>query len=142
MPPTRYKCGDIFYSHLMDAMFNLVGVLTRQSVQLLGMPTEAMHTPLLQDRWMSLKNASYIFNGAKNLGDEISYKPGGIIESWANQVLNDTYQHLEKVEKSGLFQAIEDRAFGEISRKENGGKGLNGVVQRESGYLNPFFELL
>ena len=28
MPPTRHKCGDIFYSHLMDAMFNFVGVLT------------------------------------------------------------------------------------------------------------------
>ncbi|HLE00097.1 MAG TPA: lysine 5,6-aminomutase subunit alpha [Bdellovibrionota bacterium] len=142
MPPTRFKCGDIFYSHLMDAMFNFVGVLTGQTIQLLGMPTEAMHTPLLQDRWMSIKNARYVFNGARDLGREISYKPGGVVEKWAEKVLDDTMRHLELIESKGLMKAIEERAFAEVSRTETGGKGLDGLVEKGPGYLNPFFDLL
>lgn len=142
MPPTRYKSGDIFYSHLMDAMFNLVGVTTGQSIQLLGMATEAMHTPLMQDRWMSIKNAHYVFNGAKDLGSEIEFKTGGMIQTWANKVLDDTLAHLEVIQKKGLFKAIEERAFAEVSRSETGGKGGDGVFERAAEYLNPFFELL
>lgn len=142
MPPTRHKCGDIFYSHLMDAMFNFVGVLTGQTIQLLGMATEAMHTPLLQDRWMSIKNARYIFNGAKDLGKDIEFKKNGIIENWAAKVLKDTHTHLAMIESKGLFKAIEEKAFAEVKRTETGGKGYDGVILRESGYLNPFFELL
>jgi beta-lysine 5,6-aminomutase alpha subunit len=142
MPPTRFKCGDIFYSHLMDAMFNFVGVLTGQTIQLLGMATEAMHTPLLQDRWMSIKNAKYIFNGAKDLGNEITFKPNGMIENWAKKVLDDTLKHLEMIDKKGLFKAIEEKAFAEVKRTEEGGKGLEGVIARGKDYFNPFFELL
>jgi beta-lysine 5,6-aminomutase alpha subunit len=142
MPPTRFKCGDIFYSHLMDAMFNFVGVLTGQTIQLLGMATEAMHTPLLQDRWMSIKNAKYIFNGAKDLADEITYKPNGMIEKWAEKVLNDTLKHLEMIQAKGLMKAIEEKAFAEVSRSETGGKGFDGVMPRAPDYFNPFFELL
>lgn len=142
MPPTRYKSGDIFYSHLMDAMFNFVGVLTGQTIQLLGMPTEAMHTPLLQDRWMSIKNAKYIFNGAKDLGRDIEFKAGGIVQSWSKKVLDETLAHLEMIHKKGLYQAIEERAFAEVKRTETGGKGFDGVIAREKNYLNPFFEVL
>ncbi|MFZ9595366.1 MAG: lysine 5,6-aminomutase subunit alpha TIM-barrel domain-containing protein [Bdellovibrionia bacterium] len=142
MPPTRHKCGDIFYSHLMDAMFNLVGVLTGQSIQLLGMATEAMHTPLLQDRWMSIKNAKYIFNGAKDLGKDIEFKADGVIEEWAARVLDETVAHLRGIEQKGLFQAIEQKAFAEVSRTPRGGKGYDGVILREPEYLNPFFEIL
>jgi beta-lysine 5,6-aminomutase alpha subunit len=142
MPPTRYKCGDIFYSHLMDAMFNVVGVVTGQTVQLLGMATEAMHTPLLQDRWMAIKNAKYIFNGAKDLGLDIRFRQDGIIEGWAKKVLDETLAHLEMIHKKGLIQAIEERAFAEVSRTETGGKGHDGVMLKSPDYLNPFFELL
>ncbi|MBC7693379.1 MAG: D-lysine 5,6-aminomutase subunit alpha [Methylotenera sp.] len=142
MPPTRFKCGDIFYSHLMDAMFNFVGVLTGQTIQLLGMATEAMHTPLLQDRWMSIKNAKYIFNGAKDLGNELTYKPGGMIEKWAEKVLGETLKHLEMIHSKGLMKAIEEKAFAEVSRRETGGKGFDGVMLRSAEYFNPFFEIL
>jgi len=37
--------GDIFHGHILDSFFNFVGVLTDQGIQLLGMPTEAIHTP-------------------------------------------------------------------------------------------------
>lgn len=142
MPPTRHKCGDIFYSHLMDAMFNFVGVLTGQTIQLLGMMTEAMHTPLLQDRYAAIRNARYIFNGAKDLGKEFTFKPDGQIEKWAQKVLKDTVTQLEGITKKGLFQAIEERAFAEVKRTETGGKGFDGVMLRAPDYFNPFFEIL
>lgn len=142
MPPTRFKSGDIFYSHLMDAMFNFVGVLTGQTIQLLGMATEAMHTPLLLDRWMSIKNAKYIFNGAKSLGQEIEFKKSGMIESWAAKVLDQTHHHLAMIERKGLFKAIEEKAFAEVKRTETGGKGYDGVFLKRDNYLNPFCEIL
>lgn len=142
MPPTRHKVGDIFFSHLMDAMFNLAGVLTNQGIQLLGMPTEAMHTPLLHDRWMSIKSANYIFGAAKDLGKEISFKKDGLISKWANKVLDDTLTLLRKIEHDGLFKAIEDKAFANVSRTLTGGKGLDGVIEKDKEYINPFFELL
>lgn len=142
MPPTRHKVGDIFFSHLMDAMFNLVGSITNQGIQLLGMPTEAMHTPLLMDRWMSIKNARYIFAATKDLGKEIAFKKDGQISKWANKVLDDTVVLLRKIERDGLFKAIEDKAFANVSRKADGGKGYDGVLLRDKEYVNPFYELL
>lgn len=91
---------------------------------------------------MSIKNAKYIFNGARDLGADISYRPGGIIEGWAAKVLDETLAHLEMIGGKGLFKAIEERAFAEVKRTETGGKGLDGVATRTSRYLNPFFELL
>ncbi|MEI7705748.1 MAG: lysine 5,6-aminomutase subunit alpha, partial [Deltaproteobacteria bacterium] len=32
--------------------------------------------------------------------------------------------------------------FGDVSRREDGGKGLGGVVERAPGYFNPFLDLL
>ena len=73
MPPTRHMTGDIFFGQALDTIFNLVGALTDQSLQLLGMATEASHNPHIQDRFWSLKNANYIFNAANSLSDEIQY---------------------------------------------------------------------
>ncbi len=75
MPPTKHKTGDIFQSHVHDAMFNLVGITTHQSIELLGMFSEAIHNPLLMDRYLSLKATQYVFNCCKHLGDEIEFKP-------------------------------------------------------------------
>jgi len=65
MPPTRYKTGNIFFSHVMDTLFNIVSILTDQEIQLLGMLTEALHTPFVQDRYLSIENAQYIKNNLK-----------------------------------------------------------------------------
>lgn len=142
MPPTRHMEGDIFFSHVYDALFNLVGVMTHQGIQLLGMPTEAIHTPLLQDRFKAIKSANYIFNGAENLGPELSFKKGGKIEKWAQKVLNDAHKQLKEIEKLGLYKAIEKKCFAEVSRKIDGGKGFQGVFLRNPKYLNPFISLL
>ncbi len=49
---------------------------------------------------------------------------------------------LEEIAASGLMAAIEKGLFAEIKRPRDGGRGLEGVVRKASGYVNPFEELL
>ncbi len=142
MPPTKFMTGNIFKGHVQNALFNMVSVMTNQGIQLLGMLTEAIHTPHLHDRYLSIENAEYIFSNARNLGDEIEFKDGGIIQSRAQQVLKDGEKLLTQIEKEGLFQTIEQGKFGGVKRARTGGKGLDGVAKKDSGYFNPFIELM
>lgn len=142
MPPTKFMTGNIFKGHIQDALFNITSIWTKQGIQLLGMLTEAVHTPLMQDRFLSIENAKYIFNNMRNLGDEVEFKEGGIIRNRAKEVLDKAVDLLQKVEKEGLFTALEKGIFGDVKRPKNGGKGLNGVAERAEGYLNPFIEIM
>ena len=140
MPPTKHKTGDVFQSHVHDAMFNLVGVMTNQSIELLGMFSEAIHTPLLMDRYLALKAAKYVFGAARHLGDEITWRPGGIVERRAATVLDEALACLEEVAKDGIWSAIGAGLFADVKRKRDGGKGYAGVVARAPGYVNPMLE--
>ncbi len=140
MPPTKYASGNIFKTHLLGAMFNFIGQLTGQGVQLLGMMTEAIHTPHLVDRSLAIENAQYIFKAVKNLGDNLSLVPDSFVNQRANLVLAQAVEFLEKVASEGLFPAMARGDFADIKRPENGGKGLDGVFRREEGYFNPFLD--
>jgi beta-lysine 5,6-aminomutase alpha subunit len=142
MPPTKFKTGDIFHSHVHDAMFNLVGVATDQSIELLGMFSEAVHTPLLMDRYLSLKSARYVFGTARHLGDEIRWKPGGIVETRAQTVLGEARALLEEVQRDTIWDAISRGAFADVKRTRTGGKGHAGVVERHAEYVNPILDAL
>ena len=142
MPPTKHKTGDIFFAHVHDAMFNLVGVTTNQSIELLGMFSEAVHNPLLMDRYLSLKATRYVHNAARHLGDEIEFKADGIVARRAVQVLDETLQLLTLVKEESLWQAISTGAFADVKRSKTGGKGYAGVVEREKDYLNPILDAL
>ena len=54
MPPTKFATGNIFRTHLLNGMFNMISQMTGQGVQLLGMMTEAIHTPHLVDRAIAM----------------------------------------------------------------------------------------
>jgi beta-lysine 5,6-aminomutase alpha subunit len=142
MPPTKYMTGNIFRGHVQDAMFNMISIMTHQGIQLLGMMTEAIHTPHLHDRFLAIENAKYIFNNAKDLGDEITFKENGIIMSRAQEVLAKAEKLLKQIEKEGLYSTIEQGKFGGVKRSRTGGKGLEGVTTKDSGYFNPFISLM
>ncbi len=142
MPPTKFMTGDIFRGHLMNGMFNLTGVLTDQHIQLLGILTEAIHTPFMQDRDLAIRNAKHVFNSARHLRSEIEFVKGGCIQRRAAEVLGLATNLLEEIAASGLMAAIEKGLFAEIKRPRDGGRGLEGVVRKASGYVNPFEELL
>ncbi|RUT78121.1 lysine 5,6-aminomutase subunit alpha [Ancylomarina longa] len=142
MPPTKFMTGNIFKGNIQDALFNQISIWTGQGIQLLGMLTEAIHTPFMSDRYLSIENAKYIFNNMKSIGDEMEFKEGGIIRKRAAKVLDDAITLVESIEKEGLFNALEKGIFADIKRPKNGGKGLDGVVEKGSNYLNPFIELM
>ncbi len=138
MPPTKYMTGNIFKGHVQDTLFNVASLLTGQSIHLLGMMTEAIHTPLLQDRYLSIENARYIFNTMRDLGQEIEFKPDGQIQKRAGEVLRQAVAMLAEIEAIGLMEAIRRGMFADIGRNPAGGKGLDGVVAKCDDYYNPF----
>ena len=142
MPPTKFMTGNIFRGQIQDALFNQIAIWTGQGLQLLGMITEAIHTPFMSDRYLAIENAKYIFNNMKNIGDEVEYKEGGIIKNRAAKVLNDAHELLDNMVKEGLFEALEKGMFGAIKRSKTGGKGLSGVVAKSDFYFNPFIALM
>ncbi len=142
MPPTKFMTGNIFRGHLQDALFNMIGIWTNQGLQLLGMPTEAIHTPFMSDRFLSIENAKYIFNNMKSIGDEMEFKEGGIIRNRAKEVLDNAIALLEQMGSEGLFNALEKGIFGDVKRSRVGGKGLDGVVEKGANYMNPFINLM
>jgi beta-lysine 5,6-aminomutase alpha subunit len=138
MPPTKHMTGDIFKGHLVDAMFNLASVATKQTIHLCGMLTEGIHTPYLGDRALSLENARYVMRTARHLGDEIELRPDGIVERRAQEVLRGAHALLERIAERGLMASIEAGEFADIRRAADGGRGFEGVFARGADYWNPF----
>ena len=141
MPPTKFMTGNIFRGHVQDALFNMVTVLTGQKIHLLGMMTEAIHTPFMSDRALAIENARYVFSTMKDLGSEITFKKDGILANRADEVLTKARDLLGEIEETGLFGTLEKGVFADIKRGREAGKGLSGVVLREEDYYNPFFSL-
>jgi beta-lysine 5,6-aminomutase alpha subunit len=142
MPPTKHKETDIFFSHAYDVMADLVAIWTRQGIQLLGMMTEAMHTPLLADRYVALKSASYLHRAARGIDDEFVVREDGKIANRARFVFGEAMELLEECRKDGMVAAIGRGRFGDVKREETGGKGLDGVVEKAPDYFNPFLDLM
>ena len=142
MPPTKFMTGNIFKGQIQDALFNLIAVWSGQSLQLLGMLTEAIHTPHMHDRYLSIENAQYIFNNARDIGSEVEFKEGGIIQERAQFVLSEADKLLHVIEEEGLFSTIEQGKFGGVKRPRDGGKGLEGVCVKDDEYFNPFIPLM
>jgi beta-lysine 5,6-aminomutase alpha subunit len=142
MPPTKFMTGNVFKGQIQDALFNQISIWTGQGIQLLGMITEAIHTPFMSDRYLAIENAKYIFSNMKSIGDEMEFKQDGIIRKRAQQVLTEAVELLEKLDKEGLFTALEKGIFANVKRPKNGGKGLSGVAEKGANYINPFIELM
>ena len=142
MPPTKFMTGNIFRGHVQDALFNAVTIMTGQRLHLLGMMTEAIHTPFMSDRALAIENAQYIFRTMKDFGSELEFKEGGIIQSRANEVLQKATDLLVEIEHQGLFATLEQGIFADIKRPKDGGKGLDGVVVKDDNYFNPFITLM
>ena len=140
MPPTKFMTGNIFRGQVQDALFNMVTILTGQKIHLLGMMTEAIHTPFLSDRFLAIQNAQYIFRTMHDLGSEIVFKDGGIMQNRAADVLKKATDLLAQIEQLGIFETLERGIFADIKRPRDGGKGLDGVVNKAAGYFNPFLE--
>ncbi len=142
MPPTKHMTGNVFAGYLLDAFFNLCGVMTDQSILLIGMMTEGIHTPFLSDRDLALENVRYVRDAAGRLGESFVPAPGGFIERRAGQVLEESLALLRRICDDGLLNAIADGTFGITRRPADGGRGLDGVIMRADDYFNPASDIL
>jgi beta-lysine 5,6-aminomutase alpha subunit len=104
------------------------------------MPTEAIHTPFMSDRFLAIENAKYVFKNMANIGNEIEFKENGIVQKRAQWVLDEAMKLLKVIEKEGLFSTLEKGNFGNVKRPKTGGKGLQGVTEKSAHYFNPFVE--
>jgi len=142
MPPTKHMDGNAFRTQACDTLFNLVTIATGQGIETIGMPTEGVYTPHLVDRVLGLETADYVFRFARDLGEEISFKPGGIVQTRAAEVLRAAHALLEQIAEIGFFAAIERGTFGDAPRPIDGGRGAEGVIALEDGYFNPCVEIM
>ena len=142
MPPTKFMTGDIFKGTTQNTLFNIVTVMTNQRLHLLGMLTEAIHTPFMSDRALAIENANYIAHTMADLGNEIQFKEDGIIQRRAEAVLDKSVELLKEIEVNQLFTTLEKGIFAGIKRNREGGKGLEGVILKADGYFNPFIDLM
>jgi beta-lysine 5,6-aminomutase alpha subunit len=142
MPPTKHMTGNVFAGYLLDAFFNLCGMMTGQSILLIGMMTEGIHTPFLSDRDLALENVRYVRDAAGRLGESFVPAPGGFIEQRAQRVLGESVALLRRISDEGLLTAIADGTFGITKRPADGGRGLDGVISRADAYFNPASEIL
>ncbi|HEX6524220.1 MAG TPA: lysine 5,6-aminomutase subunit alpha [Streptosporangiaceae bacterium] len=142
MPPTKHMTGNVFGGYLLDAFFNLCGVMTGQSILLIGMMTEGIHTPFLSDRDLALENVRYVRRAAGRLGESFWPEPDGFVARRARQVLGESVGLLERIKADGLLAAIGEGTFGVTRRPPDGGRGLDGVIERADGYWNPAIDAL
>ncbi|HWG64727.1 MAG TPA: lysine 5,6-aminomutase subunit alpha [Streptosporangiaceae bacterium] len=142
MPPTKHMTGNVFGGYLLDAFFNLCGVMTGQSILLVGMMTEGIHTPFLADRDLALENVRYVARAAGRLGENFRPPRGGFVDRRAHQVLAEAVDLLRRIGDESLLGAIAEGTFGVTRRPADGGRGLDGVVPQAEGYFNPASEIL
>jgi beta-lysine 5,6-aminomutase alpha subunit len=142
MPPTRHMDGNLYRTHAADSLFNLVTIATGQGIQTIGVPTEGIFTPHVHDRVIGLENVNYVFDAARDLGDEIEFKRGGIIQTRAQEVLRGAHKLLERIAEVGLFAALGEGVFGDVPRQVDEGRGTEGIIETHEDYLNPASDLM
>jgi len=142
MPPTRHMDGNLYRTHAADSLFNLVTIATGQGIQTIGVPTEGIFTPHVHDRVIGLENVNYVFDAARDLGDEIEFRRGGIVQTRAQQVLAGAHELLARIAQDGLFAALGGGIFGDVPRRVEEGRGTEGIVETAEGYFNPVSELM
>jgi beta-lysine 5,6-aminomutase alpha subunit len=134
--------GNLFRTHACDTLFNLITVATGQGIQTAGVPTEGVFTPHMYDRVVGLECVDYVFNFARDIGAEIEFKPGGLIQTRASDVLRRAHELLGRIAEVGMFGAIEDGTFGDVRRSIDEGRGIDGIVLADERYFNPTLEVM
>jgi beta-lysine 5,6-aminomutase alpha subunit len=142
MPPTRHMDGNLYRTHATDSLFNLITIATGQGIQTIGVPTEGIFTPHVHDRVIGMENVNYVFTAARDLGEEIEFKPGGIIQTRAQEVLAGAHALLQRIAEHGLFSALGEGVFGDVPRAIDEGRGTEGIIAVSESYFNPATELM
>jgi beta-lysine 5,6-aminomutase alpha subunit len=79
---------------------------------------------------------------AGQLGASFRPEPDGFVARRARQVLGESIDLLRTIDSQGLLNAIAEGTFGVTRRPADGGRGLDGVIERAEGYYNPAVSIL
>ena len=140
MPPTANVTGNLLAGCLLDAFFNLAGLMTDQSILCVGLMPEGIHLPFRADRDLALANVRYVRTAAGRLG--LSFMPRLVRRRPGPSGPRRCRGMLRRISTEGLLNAIADGTFGATRRPPDGGRGLDGVVARAERYFNPVTGLL
>ena len=143
MPPTRHMDGNLFRTHAADALFNLVTIATGQGIQTIGVPTEGIFTPAHPRPRARPAERRLRVQRRRDLGEEIEFKRGGIIQTRAQEVLAGAHELLERIAETGLFAAIErGDASATSAARSTRAAASRGSSRPSEGYFNPVVELM
>jgi beta-lysine 5,6-aminomutase alpha subunit len=121
MPPTRHMDGNLFRTHAADSLFNLVTIATGQGIQTIGVPTEGIFTPHIHDRVLGLEERRLRVRrrARPRRGDRVQARrhrpdarPGGAARARTS---------CSSGSPTGLFAAIGEGVFGDVSRADRRG---------------------
>jgi beta-lysine 5,6-aminomutase alpha subunit len=155
----RQRPGQPGAGCLPDAFFQLAGLLTGQSMLLVGalgdsalggtavdstaVDSTAVDSTAVDSTAVdstALENVRYARAAAGRLG--LSFAPDSFVTERAQQVLDQAVALLRRISTDGLLNALADGTFAVTRRPPDGGHGLDGVVARAEGYYNPVTSLL
>ena len=143
MPPTKFMTGNIFRGHVQDALFNMADHTdTSKDTSSRNDDRGYTYSVYVRQSACNRKCTVYLQNNEGFGRKEIEFKENGIIRNRANEVLTKAANLLSDIETQGLFATLEKGTFADIKRPFNGGKGLDGVVVKDSVYFNPFIPLM
>ncbi len=140
MPPTRHMDGNLFRTHAARHAVQPRHDRHRPGHPDDRRPTEGIFTPHVHDRVLGLENVDYVFNAARDLGEEIEFKPGGIIQTRAQEVLAGAHALLERIAETACSRRSSEATFGDVPRAIDEGRGTEGIVDGREGYFNPAAE--
>lgn len=133
-------------SHVMNLM---ISELTSADIQSTITPDEGRNVPWHYNNIHAINTAKQSFIGMDGLMDLVELKKEGYLPEKARELKERAILFLEEIiEHGGYFKAVEEGFFvdsGEyperngdgISRKINGGEGVDTVVLREKDYFAP-----
>ena len=143
MPPTKHMTGNVFRGYQQNALFVLTSVATGQSIHLLGMLTEALHTPFLHDRWLAIEQAQDDPHATRGTSPRRSpFAPDGrIVRARARGARGTPRRSSRRVAEQGpLRRARRGRLRRHAPAAATAAAGYDGVVRRDPAYANPFLE--
>jgi beta-lysine 5,6-aminomutase alpha subunit len=144
MPPTKHMTGNVFGGFLLDAFFNLAGVMTGQSILLVGMMTEGIHTPFLSDRDLALENVRYVAAGRRAGWARTSrHRPGGFVQQRAQHVLAEAVEPAapHRQRRAAQRDRRRDVRHHPAARRRRG-RAWRACSSGRKGYFNPAAEFL
>ncbi len=122
------KVGDIFLlRNVHDATKMLFNSLSESPPTSRSSSSEIVqvtpiHNPMMMDRYLSLKATKYVYTACKHLGDEISFKPDGIVAKRAVQVLDEAAGSRGSEARLDLGSRVGKGAFADVKRTRTGGR--------------------